>query len=323
MEITTEKTSFLTRPYERLSIEKLKPEFTGWEHYIELLEQIPDTTSTNPERDQAFFAILFELGCRAREVLGLRVKVGKRQYKYLSPPLMRKNFLFTKPGKIIITDIPVLKRYEKIDHKILKEAEIPHTTPPSHKKLWHKTEQGLYVRKVWVTRRLRVTRRIEIPDDEPLLDYVLPWVKKCRGQLFDRYYHYYYYLCRELDPLKDKYPRVPDHIFPHWWRSQRACQLAAEYGFTLHELLEFFEWQSMTVAKEYAKLAGKLGDKMAKAKTTWRQKIAKPKPRVKEKQTTVPKVIPEEPSRIDKTKEEKKEKEEEMIDIFSLLSKTK
>jgi hypothetical protein len=257
---------WLGRQYSRLSISKLKPEFVGWDCYVELLEQIPHLKSSDPERDQAFFAIMFEAGCRIREVLGKKNK----NHQYVSPPLKRSNFLFTKVNRLIITDIPILKRYEKIDYQILQEDNIPDNTSPALRKLWHKTKDGKFERKIWKTKRQHHTRRVEIPLDEPLLDYAIPYIKKCDGVLFDLSYDYYYAMCRRMDPLKGKYPKVPEHIFPHWWRSQRACQLASEYGFTLHELLEFFDWQDIRIAKIYASLAGALGDKMSKIRTTWR-----------------------------------------------------
>lgn len=273
----------MKKKYTRLSISKLKPEFTGWDHYTELLEQINSSMSLNPERDKAFFAILFELGCRVREVLGKRIKPEKilitkkkkrkqrLKIEFISPPLKRSNFLFTKPNRLIVTDIPILKKHKKFDHTIIKKESIPINTPPSHRELWHKNEEGLFERKKWKTKRLYLTRRIEIPLDEPLLKYVVDYIKNCDGILFNRKYDYYYQLCRKLNPLQENYPKVPKHIFPHWWRSQRACQLAAEYGFTLHKLLDFFQWKDIRTAQIYANLAGTLGDEMSSVKTTWRK----------------------------------------------------
>jgi len=298
--------------YHRLSIEKIKPEFTGWEHYIELIEQLKF------DKDKAFFATMFELGCRIREVLGKRDSETK---ELVSPPLQRSNFLFTKPNRLIVVDIPILKRYKKLDHKIIRSHKIPDDVPASHEKLWHRTEEGVYERKVWTTERHFHVRRIEIPLDEPLMDYMLPYIKNSRGVLFEMSYDYYYLLCRKMDPLGDKYPKVPEHIFPHWWRSQRACQLAAEYGFELHKLLNFFEWKDIETAQMYAKLTGKLGDEMSAVKTTWRQNRQE---FVKKIQLTSPldSTPIQQKKKQKKSKrvtEEKKEKKEKVVDMFELL----
>jgi len=247
----------MTKEYYRLSIKELKPEFTGWDHYIRLIEQL------QRDEDKVFFATMFELGCRIREVLGKRNP--EKPEDWLSPPLKRSNFLFTKPNRLIAIDVPILKRYEKLDHKIIRKRMIPPDVYPSHIKLWHLAEDGMYERKVWTTKRRNDKRRVEMLITEPLLQlYVIPYVKKTSGILFEMSYDYYYQLCRKMNPLEDDYPKVPEHIFPHWWRSQRACQLASEYGYSLHQLIEFFEWKDLETAQLYAKLAGKLADKAVK-----------------------------------------------------------
>jgi len=302
---------YLHKDYQRLSISKLKPEFVGWDYYIALIEQIPSLKSSDVPRDQAFFSVMLETGCRIREILGKR----NERKEFVSPPLMRSNFLFTKLDRLIITDIPILKRYEKLDHTTTLEDAIPDNVSPAHRKLWHKNKEGKFERKYWETKRLLHTRRIEIPSDEPLLEYAIPYIKDSDGVLFNLSYDYYYAMCRRMDPLKGKYPKVPPHIFPHWWRSQRACQLASEYKFSLHELLDFFDWKDVKMGKMYASLAGTLGDKMSRTKTIWRNKPSKTS--TKQKKT---KEIPEIPQKISKiieptktdTDEELKEFEEQM-----------
>ena len=299
----------MPKKYHRLSISKLNPEFVGWDYYEALISQIPSLKSSDVPRDQAFFAIMFETGCRIREVLG---KKNKRK-EFVSTPLMRSNFLFTKLDRLIVTDIPILKRYEKIDHRIVQEDMIPDNVPPTHRKLWHKNEDGTFERKYWETKRLSHTRRIEIPSDEPLLEYAIPYIKDSDGVLFNLSYDYYYAMCRRMDPLKGKYPKVPEHIFPHWWRSQRACQLASEYKFSLHELLDFFDWRDVKMGKMYASLAGTLGDKMSKVPTIWRQSTKTPTKKKQKRTKEIPPKISKikEPTKTD-TDEELKKFEEQM-----------
>jgi hypothetical protein len=246
--------------FERLSIESLKPEWISWDYLIDLLEQVPKTKSTDVERDQAYYSCLFELGCRATEAL----------------TLTDTNFMFIRPGVMTITDVPLSKRYDKLNHSIETLPEIPLSTSPSHRKLWTKVESG-YQRKHYITERRLETRRLEIPLDEPLQRYLIPYVKSHRGVLFNRGYSYFYKLCRQLDTHQKQYPaglHIPKHAFLHWFRSLRACQLCAEYGFTLHELVDFFYWKDLKTALTYAHLAGVLAQKMVTAQTTWRKSNA-------------------------------------------------
>lgn len=47
--------------------------------------------------------------------------------------------------------------------------------------------------------------------------------------------------------------RVGDvHTPPHWFRAQRASQLAFDYGFSEHDLVEFFKWKNYETAFHYA-----------------------------------------------------------------------
>lgn len=46
-------------------------------------------------------------------------------------------------------------------------------------------------------------------------------------------------------------------ITPHWFRAQRASQLALEYGLGLHELAEWFRWKNLEVAMHYSRFGYK------------------------------------------------------------------
>jgi len=241
---------------DRLSIEKLKPEWCGWEYLTELIDQVPSTDSLDASRDQAYLACLFELGCRATEALALK----------------DTNFMFTNPGLLTCVDIPILKRYKKLSHHIEFATLIPEDVSPSHRHLWIKTEQG-YQRKRYETEKKEEIRRLELPLDEPLMNYLVPYIKTHREVLFPRSYSHFYHIVTQLNTHQDKYPKglhLPPHAFLHWFRSLRACQLAAEYKFTLHELVDFFEWKDLKTALTYSHLAGVLTQKMVTAPTTWR-----------------------------------------------------
>jgi hypothetical protein len=43
------------------------------------------------------------------------------------------------------------------------------------------------------------------------------------------------------------------HLWLHFFRSQRACCLVSEFGFQLHDLLDWFSWQNVETGLTYAK----------------------------------------------------------------------
>jgi len=57
------------------------------------------------------------------------------------------------------------------------------------------------------------------------------------------------------------------HLWLHFFRSQRACCLVSEYGFQLHELLDYFSWEHIQTAMDYAKKGWRgLAEKMLRKK---------------------------------------------------------
>jgi hypothetical protein len=56
------------------------------------------------------------------------------------------------------------------------------------------------------------------------------------------------------------------HLWQHWFRSERASQLRAEYNFNEADLMEYFGWLYYKTALHYARLGPtNLANKMRKA----------------------------------------------------------
>lgn len=60
-------------------------------------------------------------------------------------------------------------------------------------------------------------------------------------------------------------------IWPHWFREQRASQLAREYGMSWEQLMKWFSWETERQARKYGKtteedLAKSMIRSMAKVK---------------------------------------------------------
>lgn len=94
-------------------------------------------------------------------------------------------------------------------------------------------------------------RSFPVRRHEPLVRYIEEYLKqyanKPKVRIFGLNRRRAHQIVKELDPK----------IYPHWLRSQRACQLAYDYGFTMSDLMEFFGWKRVETAMIYARLGWK------------------------------------------------------------------
>lgn len=100
-------------------------------------------------------------------------------------------------------------------------------------------------------------RSFPIRRDDPLVPYLEDWVKRFErdDKIFSINRTRVFQIVRAIGP----------DLYPHWFRAQRASQLAEEYGFGVLELMEFFAWKSMVAAARYAHLGYKtLAERMRK-----------------------------------------------------------
>ena len=231
-----------SHPYYRLNVKDFSEEWIGYRPLLKLVEL------AGKPREQAFLSALFLTGGRVSEVLGLR----------------RSNFEIRRDENLIIVrSMPLLKRYRKIEEKTYTDFK------------------GHYIRK-WVTVRVEARRKpFPILLAEPLTPFLLGWIESIPeedGLLFPSPYRegkplsrfWAYRTIRRLDesispelrqklgldkPLVVEGLKVKDrlHLWLHWFRSQRACCLVSEYGFQLHDLIDWFSWENVETALNYAK----------------------------------------------------------------------
>lgn len=164
--------------------------------------------------EKAFISTLFSTGSRVSECLHLE------SHHFEEIP---------EEGLIIVRGAPLLKRYKKIE-------ELPGGG--------------------WETEGVEATRRpFPLILQEPLTPIVADWVKEAHGYLFPSFRRPGKPLSRawaykRIIALGDRCG-VP--TWPHWYRSQRASQLVADYSFELLDLLDFFSWDKIDTALTYTR----------------------------------------------------------------------
>ncbi|TET20620.1 site-specific integrase [Candidatus Bathyarchaeota archaeon] len=265
------------RKYTRMSVDEDVEEFCGWEFLTRLTNECDNTLyrflpDKFRKRDKALVATAFLTGGRISEVLMLR----------------RSNFEFQEE-RIVVKDMALLKRYEKIREYLDVRDEKPEG---AFSDLYHYS----YKREAWVKRTfdtkpiVKIRKDFPIPYFEPLTPIMVEWVKDANDWLFPTNYlggKFYcdgvesfakeflgvksrkwitktlgYSIVREVgqralegSELRKKMSRKDFHIWPHWFRSQRASQLGQEYRFKDPHINRFFGWETFrkTQARRYAK----------------------------------------------------------------------
>lgn len=136
--------------------------------------------------------------------------------------LRRSSFNLSEPTVIVVKSMRVLKRFRKVGEKIVEG------------------------KKRWITEELEDYRSFPISRKEPPVPILEEWLGGLKGEekLFDISRVKAFQIVRGLGK----------ELYPHWFRAQRACQLAVDYGFDLHELMDYFYWKDIKIAMHYSKL---------------------------------------------------------------------
>ena len=206
--------------------------FIGWDTLMMLIEECEHTKykpspawDIDPfdysnrliNRDQALIATLFLTGGRVNEVVPLR-----------------KNQFEIHPLSLQVRNMRILKRYKKLSHTV--------------------DEQG---HKHYETETIAATRGIvPINYAEPLVPVLLKYLKTVDDYLFPSPHQKRDHISdtRAYQIVTKIGKRLGVEVWNHWFRSQRASQLATEYSFDLHRLSDWFKWTQLDTARIYTKL---------------------------------------------------------------------
>jgi hypothetical protein len=220
--------------------------FCGWPFLLDLVK----TASTGMM--QALLAALFETGGRISEVVapgGLR----------------RRNIDLTlHPGVVVVKQMPLLKRFEKVG-TTAKWKCVGHCNRRWSKKPDPSEFQEHKIKKYagWVTKTILDHRTFPFRRDEPLAPYFISWVERVKNPnslLFPINRSAVFVRVRNIGiKLNQSIPlsNIPStELYDHWFRSERASQLAFDYGFQKEDLDEFFDWKERrpSMSSKYAGL---------------------------------------------------------------------
>ena len=228
------------------SVAKDVEAFCGWDFLLDLVEAAPSTFM------QGLMAALFGTGGRISEVLALR--------KWNVDTDLH-------PDVVVIKQMPLLKRFKK-EGNVTKWKCVGHCMrrwterPTQDEFMEHKIKKYTG----WVTTPIVDHRTFPIRISEPLTPYFLSWCEEVKGDLdllFPIKRSAAFVRIRNVGKTLDQdIPFCNIHsplIYAHWFRSERACQLAFDYGFDREDMNEFFQWRERkpSMAERYASLGWK------------------------------------------------------------------
>jgi len=214
--------------YERKSVEDDVESFCGWDLLLKIVKECENTRYLVSPRWPAEKADEYweRLIRRDQALIATMFETGGRVIEVLK--LRKQNFEFGEKW-IRIKGMSVMKRFKR-------DKQTGETKP------------------ILTTRG-----KFSIPLDEPLVPYMVEWVKDQDDYIFpspklDKDYLSTVRAYQIVNSLGERLePKV--HLYDHWFRAQRACQLAEDLNFTLLELMDFFGWKDIKTALRYAKLS--------------------------------------------------------------------
>lgn len=230
--------------------------FCGWKFLVRLVEAAPSAFM------QGLISAQMETGGRISEVLSLRKwNIDLSLHKKVA---VVKHMLLVKRFE----KVAAVKKWKCKGH--CKKRWIHKPTPSEFKNHQIVEYDG------WTTKPLLEYRTFPFRLDEPLASYFISWwkkVKRGKSLLFPIKRSAAFVRVRNVGRvLNSPIPLAnidSSQIYDHFFRAERACQLAFDYGFDRDDLDEFFGWKKRVqrMADKYAShgwigLAKKMGVKV-------------------------------------------------------------
>lgn len=212
--------------YERKSVERDVRSFCGWALLIQIIEECERTVyRVSPkwpqDKKEEYLRNLIK---RDQALIATCFLTGGRIIEILR---LRKMHFSTSEQFIRVTGMETVKRYKK--------DKTSGETSPVY------TDRG----------------RFSIPMDELLVPFMMKWVEETEDYLFPSPSKTRDHITtvRAYQIVRGIGNRLGLHLYDHWFRAQRACQLAEEYDFEVQMLLNWFNWKHVETAMRYSKLS--------------------------------------------------------------------
>lgn len=253
--------------------------FEGWKVLNMLLEKAKEIdlypARTPKNYPEGLISILFFTGLRIREVIpNKRPKKGEKaeDKEFFKYGLKREHFnLSDSDLYVVVNEVPILKKWlfmcldcgkewktrpgddKREKHNITTKRKTPekqNRTFRISKEIRPRTDvfEGRTERD-----RLRA-REVYEEENSPyyssLMQTMINFIEDSEGFLFEGLsYQQAWRLCRlKIGSIVDF------KTSPHWFRAQRASQLAVEQDASERELLSHFNWDKKTTAKHYVNI---------------------------------------------------------------------
>lgn len=207
-------------------------EFCGWDFLQRMVE------SAGLPRTKLLIAAGFLTGGRISETLQL----SQKHFDFQMDSLM-----------VVVRTMPVVKRYKKVGTREKWKCDghckmrwgthqVPRAPTPDEL-----NGHRIVAYSGWETRPETSYRTFPFPKNELLVPVLQDLMNGGDDRLFDVGYAAAY------KDMTDLGRELGVWIPTHWFRAQRASQLALEYGFSEHELAEWFLWRDYQTAWIYAR----------------------------------------------------------------------
>lgn len=224
--------------------------FTGWNRITQLIETARGVYPDKPI--WALIAFLMAGGFRISELIRSPTFYLDENHIPVHYGLRMNHISFAR-NRVSFTAVPLLKKYKKSNPVITTytEAEVQSVSPSLRRLYTLDKEREVYIRKSFDTERTAAFRAFDIPINEP----IVPVLRRYLRQFEDVHENFYlfsdltrwdaYKYLVALDPL----------IWNHWFRAQRASQLAVEYHWKEDKIARWFSWVDLQTAMHYANMS--------------------------------------------------------------------
>lgn len=203
---------------DRRSVIEDLPEWPGWPAFMKYYEAADD--APYPEDSRLYFVTIFEIGCRESEAI------------LLKPTQFRWN-----DEALYVRSVPVDKKKRRV-----KTGRFLPTGQPEMVSIKKKHSRDVLIK---IEDNPLATELVEMVKSCDT-DYLMPARKRRSREIIpDRH--------TTRGTVYNRITEIHPDIWPHGVRGYRASHLVHERGFTVRDLVKWFEWEGADMALHYTR----------------------------------------------------------------------